>query len=58
MYNAFPTHQETKSFEQYLIIKHRIVNECKNGIQQTLLQKLDQAYQTWEDLMSILKWLK
>lgn len=46
MYNAFPTHQETKSFEQYLIIKHRIVNECKNGIQQTLLQKLDQAYQT------------
>jgi len=45
MYDALKMHKETKQFEAYLLIHNRITNECKNGIKDALLQKLDQAYQ-------------
>jgi len=45
MYDALKMHKETKQFEAYLLIHNHITNECKNGIKDALLQKLDQAYQ-------------
>jgi len=55
MYDALKMHKETKQFEAYLLIHNRITNECKNGIKDALLQNLDQAYQKWDDLMTVLQ---
>lgn len=54
MYDAYQAHVETKQFEMYLLIQNCIQNECKNGIREILLQKLDQSYKVGEDLMEVL----
>ena len=50
-----PSVEETKAFEEYLLIKNTIEQQSKNSIKQLLLQKLDQAYTTGQDLMDVLR---
>jgi hypothetical protein len=56
-YNVLEDYQKIKEFESYLLIKQRIENECRNGIQETLT-KLHSVYQssgTENDLMEVLR---
>ena len=56
-YNALEDYQDIKRFESYLLIKQRIENECRNGIQETLI-KLHSVYQNSgkeNDLMEVLR---
>lgn len=54
-------HEETKRFEAYLLIQNRIQNECKNGIRETLLQKLATLYKVGgkeDNLMDVFRWIR
>lgn len=57
MFNSVSFYEDTKNFEAYLLIKQRILDECRDQLQQLLLQQLDQRYisgcNTYE-LMAIL----
>ena len=53
-----PTTQETKLFEEYLLIKNTIEDECRSSVKEILLQKLEQAYKAGYDLMDVLKWIR
>jgi hypothetical protein len=58
MYDSLQAHQETKTFESYLLIQNCIQNECRNGIKEILLQKLTNVFQTGgkeNDLMEVLR---
>ena len=38
------TYEETKDFEVYLLIKHRILDEYRDHVQTLLLQQLEHTY--------------
>lgn len=58
MYDALKMYEETKEFETYLLVQNRITSECKNGLKNVLLQKLDQKYLAGEDVMEVLRMMR
>lgn len=50
-----PTIHETKAFEEYLLIKNTIEDECRSSVKGILLQNLEQAYKAGHDLMDVLR---
>lgn len=57
MNDTLSRYEETKQFELYLLVKNRILSECQQALQVTLLQQLDKCYVTGgnnEELLSIL----
>lgn len=56
-----PTIQETKIFEEYLLIKNTIEHQCTHEIKEVLLQKLTQLYVSGGkevELMGVLRWIR
>lgn len=47
---APPSYQDNKRFEEYLLIKSTIETECKSSLKNILLQNLQQAYTTGQNL--------
>ena len=54
-YNASKDYKDIKEMESYILIKHRITDECTNSIKEDLLLQLKDAYQTGKDLMDVLR---
>jgi len=50
-----PSYEENKRFEEYLLIKNAIEEKCACSIAKNLLQHLEQAYTTDQDLINVLK---
>ncbi len=64
-HNSLQAYQQTKDFEQFLLIQSIIENEFPNGIRAGLLETLKNTYKTWNnfakswELMDILlQWRK
>ncbi len=53
-----PSVEETKAFEEYLLIKSTIEQQIQNSLKENLLQNLEQAYKAGHDLMDVLRWIR
>lgn len=65
VYNSVQAYLETKDFEQFLLIKWKIINEFQNWIKDVLLEKLESVYKNWSDFaksgeltLILLQWRK
>jgi len=48
-HNTMQDYQSLKDFEEFLLVKWKIISEFQNWIKDVLLQELESVYKNWSD---------